>query len=54
MMKNIQYSTIKIYIFVAKARLSFFTVNLILYVWDRQKNPHCSFDCFYTESMAPV
>ena len=41
-----------LYIFVVKARLSLFPKNFILYLWDRQKNPRCSFGCFHTESMA--
>ena len=37
-----------LYIFVAKAKLSLFPTNFTLYLWDKQKNPRCSFSCFHT------
>ena len=32
-----------LYKFVVKARLSLFSTKFTLYVWDKQKNPRCSF-----------
>ena len=43
-----------LYIFAVKARLSLFPTNFTLYLWDGQKNPHCSLGCFHTESMTHV
>ena len=34
--------------------MSLFPTNFTLYLWDRQKDPRCSFGCLHTESMAHV
>ena len=47
-------SFIKAFSICLTAPLSLFPTKFTLYLWDKEKNPLCSFDCFHTESMAHV